>query len=281
MSLYCFLINAESKPAELHPYGVSSHPRCMIQAKKLPAEPGMRRFTQLPASVRDPIGHFFFPFKIVLKIISFASGLPYCWSLHSLVLSEQIARWWHRKNGLKAEPLHAWRDLTVPREGHGPTVCAKNRQIKPWAWALLSKSQKLVSISLCGGSAVEGGPGGPHTRERPGSQGQGRRDGEPGLRWGHQAGALGPSSPAVLPVPGCRPSSHVINRKRTITCPHAGSADQTPKGAEASGALSPLPPPRASGSHACACTRDTALGGHPRLLADGTRESDTRPENSS
>lgn len=59
--------------------------------------------------------------------------------------------------------------------------------------------------------------------------------------------------PAVQPTPSCRhPSSHVINRKHAITCSQAGPADQTPKGAEASGVLSPLLPPRASGSHVCA-----------------------------
>ena len=100
--------------------------------------------------------HFFFSFKIFLKSISFASGLPYCWSLHALVLSEQRARWRHRKTGLKAESLHAWRDLKGHREGHEPTTCAKNQCIEPSAWAPLGESKKLISISLCGGFGCRG-----------------------------------------------------------------------------------------------------------------------------
>lgn len=103
------------------------------------------------------------------------------------------------------------------------------------------------------------------------AKGRANTTGNPGSDGGTSDGALRPS-PAVQPVPGCRPSSHVINRKRTITCPHAGPADQSPKGAEASRALSPLLPPRASGFHTCARTRDTALGAIPgsRLMGLGS-----------
>ena len=80
----------------------------------------------------------------------------------------------------------------MPREGHGPTVCAKNRQIKPWAWALLGESQKLVSISLCGGSAAEGGPGGPHTRKDQEAKGKGDATGNPGSDGGAGRELSGP-----------------------------------------------------------------------------------------
>lgn len=117
----------------------------------------------------------------------------------------------------------------------------------------------------------------PNSRERSGRQRQGQQDEE------HR---LGPS-PAVQTVTSCCPCRRpsFSRRKLAATYSQAGPAGQTPKGAEASRVFTPLPPRRASGSHTRThmythmCTHvGHSAGGHPRLLATTTQESNTRSE---